>query len=103
MSEKRFRTECVGHITPYFIVDDFSAKKRGKNTSYKAYETGKKKKTDELVDLLNSLYDENEQLKKKLYETERDYLIETSDISDKPYLEEELLKLKKEYGVFDDG
>lgn len=54
------------------------------------------------VALLNNLYDENEQLRKELYESEKHYLIETSDISDKPYLEEELSELKKKYGVIDD-
>ena len=45
---------------------------------------------------------ENEELRQKLYEVEKDYLIETSDISDKPYLEEELSELKKKYGVIGD-
>ena len=62
-----------------------------------------------IVDTCNKLWeqvvkliDENEQLRKELYESEKHYLIETSDISDKPYLEEELSELKKKYGVIDD-
>ena len=77
------------------------------------------------VDLLNSLYDENEQLKweldecannklysrrelekeneqlrKKCFELEKDYLIETNDEVDKAlYLEDDLKKLAKDYGV----
>lgn len=39
---------------------------------------------------------ENKELKDKLFEAEKDYLIETSDISDKLYLDEEIKKLKKE-------
>ena len=56
----------------------------------------------DVVALLNNLYDENEQLRQELYESEKHYLIETSDISDNPYLEEELSELKKKYGVIDD-
>ena len=50
----------------------------------------------------NHYREENEQLRKELYESEKHYLIETSDISDKPYIEEELSELKKKYGVIDD-
>ena len=43
-----------------------------------------------------------EQLQRKCFELEKDYLIETSDISDKIYLEDEINELKKEYGVDDE-
>ena len=43
--------------------------------------------------------EENEQLRKQCFELEKDYLIETSDISDKIYLDDEIRELKKEYGV----
>ena len=50
----------------------------------------------DIVDLLNKLYDENEQLRKELFEARKDYLIETADISDKLFLEYEINELKKE-------
>ena len=49
-----------------------------------------------------ALEEENKELKDKLFEAEKDYLIETADISDKLYLDEEIRKLKKEvYGDFE--
>ena len=42
------------------------------------------------------LSDENEQLKKELFEARKDYLIETADISDKLYLDEMIEKERKE-------
>ncbi len=45
---------------------------------------------------LNELNDENEQLKKKLFEARKDYLIETADISDKLYLDEMIEEERKE-------
>ena len=56
----------------------------------------------QIVDILNSLVDENEQLRKQCFELEKDYLIETSDISDKIYLKDEINELKKKYGVKDE-
>lgn len=55
-----------------------------------------------MVDLNNckgkcsALKMENERLKQELFEARRDYLIETADISDKLYLEEEIEKERKE-------
>ena len=46
-------------------------------------------------DLLNELHEENEQLKKELFEERKDYLIETADISDKLYLDDEIEKERK--------
>lgn len=57
---------------------------------------------EEVVELLNSYEAENRLLKRQLFEVERDYLIETSDISDKIYLEDEIKKLKEQYDVIDD-
>ena len=57
---------------------------------------------EELVGLLNEQQATINQLQRKCFELEKDYLIETSDISDKIYLEDEIKKLKKEYGVIDD-
>ena len=54
------------------------------------------KHREEIVKLLNSLSEENEQLKKELFEARRDYLIETADISDKPYLDDEIEKERRE-------
>ena len=62
-----------------------------------------------LCNRINGLFDkskrlekENKELKDKLFEAEKDYLIETADISDKLYLDEEIRKLKKEvYGDFE--
>ncbi len=51
---------------------------------------------------LNVQQDIINRLQRKCFELEKDYLIETSDISDKIYLEDEIKKLKKEYGVIDD-
>lgn len=45
---------------------------------------------------------ENEQLRKQCFELEKDYLIETSDISDKIFLGDEIKELKQRYGVDDD-
>ena len=38
--------------------------------------------------LLNTLHKKNQQLKQELWETRKDYIIETADISDKPRLQE---------------
>lgn len=51
---------------------------------------------DKVNDIMNVLSDENEQLKKQLFEARRDYLIETADISDKLYLDDEIEKERKE-------
>ena len=40
--------------------------------------------------------DENEQLKQQLFEARKDYIIETADISDKPYYDKEMEELWKE-------
>ena len=50
----------------------------------------------EIVDELNQLNDENEQLKQQLFEARKDYIIETADISDKPYYDKEMEELWKE-------
>jgi len=56
----------------------------------------------ELLNAKEQLEKENKELKDKLFEAEKDYLIETADISDKLYLDEEIRKLKKEvYGDFE--
>lgn len=61
---KRYRTESIKGLTPWFIVDEWSAKKKSdKITSFKSYDTHSKRKCDELTDLLNSYVEENEQLK----------------------------------------
>jgi len=39
---------------------------------------------------------ENARLKEKLFEAEKDYLIETADVSDKLHLEEDIKELKQE-------
>ena len=57
---------------------------------------------EEICDLLNEQQVTIQELQRKCFELEKDYLIETSDISDKIYLEDEIKKLKKEYGVIDD-
>lgn len=44
---------------------------------------------------------ENEKLKKELFEARKDYLIETADISDKLYLEDEIEEERKE--IFGDN
>ena len=48
------------------------------------------------LDLLNELYEKNNELKKDLFETRKDYLIETADISDKLYLDEMIENERKE-------
>ena len=57
---------------------------------------------EEIVGLLNDQQATINQLQRKCFELEKDYLIETSDISDKIYLEDEIKKLKEQYGVIDD-
>lgn len=46
--------------------------------------------------------EENEKLRKQCFELEKDYVIETSDISDKIYLDDEIKELKQRYGVDDE-
>lgn len=47
-------------------------------------------------DYINYLKKQNEQLKQELFEARKDYLIETADISDKLYLEDEIEEERKE-------
>lgn len=62
---KRFRMEIIEGASLPFIVDNDSAKKRSdKITSYHTYETDKKNKCLELVELLNTLYEENQIFRK---------------------------------------
>ncbi len=64
---KRFRMETIGDIMLPFIVDNSTAKKKSDTTTtYHTYETHRKEKCLELVDLLNNFSEENEQLKKQL-------------------------------------
>jgi len=51
---------------------------------------------------IQSLKEENEQLRKQCFELEKDYVIETSDISDRIYLDDEIKELKQKYGVEDE-
>ena len=48
------------------------------------------------------LQEENEQLRKQCFELEKDYVIETSDISDKIYLDDEIKELEQKYSVTDE-
>lgn len=52
-------------------------------------------------DYINYLKKQNEQLKQELFEARKDYLIETADISDKLYLEDEIEEERKE--IFGDN
>ena len=74
--KKRFRMEIIEGASLPFIVDNDSAKKQSdKITSYHTYKTDKKNKCLELVELLNTLHEENEQLRKDredLFYRERD-------------------------------
>ena len=45
---------------------------------------------------IQRLEKENEQLKQQLFEARKDYIIETADISDKPYYDKEMEELWKE-------
>lgn len=56
---------------------------------------------NKICERLNLLSEEKEQLKKELFEARKDYLIETADISDKLYLEDEIEKERKE--IFGDN
>ena len=62
--------------------------------------------TSTACDLFNELSDENEQLKKELFEAKKSYLIETSDIVDRAlYVEDEIEELRVnifEKGIYDD-
>ena len=63
---KRFRMETIGDIMLPFIVDNSTAKKKSDTTTtYHTYETHRKEKCLELVDLLNDFSEENEQLKQQ--------------------------------------
>lgn len=48
-----------------------------------------------VTNILNKLCMDKEELKIQLFESERDYLLETMDISDKCYVAEELEELRK--------
>lgn len=48
-----------------------------------------------LCTLLNGLHEENQELKKELFETKKDYLIETADISDKLHIDEDIENERK--------
>ena len=64
---KRFRMETIGDIMLPFIVDNSTAKKKSDTTTtYHTYETHRKEKCLELVDLLNDFSEENEQLKQEV-------------------------------------
>ena len=64
MIEKRFRMETIGDVMLPCIVDNSTAKKESDTiTTYHTYETHRKEKCLELVDLLNDLSEENKQLK----------------------------------------
>lgn len=63
---KRFRMETIGDVMLPFIVDNSTAKKKSDTiTTYHTYETHRKEKCLELVDLLNDFSEENKQLKKE--------------------------------------
>ena len=49
-----------------------------------------KEKIGEQQATISVLKEENEQLRKQCFELEKDYLIETSDISDKIYMDDEI-------------
>ena len=64
MTEKRFRMETISDTMLPFIVDNSTAKKKSDTiTTYHIYETHRKEKCLELVDLLNDFSEENEVLK----------------------------------------
>ena len=64
MTEKRFRMETIGDVMLPCIVDNSTAKKESDTiTTYHTYETHRKEKCLELVDLLNDFSEENKQLK----------------------------------------
>ena len=63
-NEKRYRMETIDGMTFPFIVDNYSAKKKSDRvTSYHNYETHRKKKCLELVDLLNDYEEQISALK----------------------------------------
>ena len=92
MSEKRFIRNIMGNIYDSEKDKWFEEDWKGKPLDY----------DDDLIVFLNEQQDTINRLQRKCFELEKDYLIETSDISDKIYLEDEIKKLKKEYGVIDD-
>ena len=54
---------------------------------------------EEVVDLLNEQEEEIKRLKDELFEARKDYIVDTADISDKPYLDEMIEEERKEvYG-----
>ena len=58
--------------------------------------TGRLYSDSEVADLLNTVHEENEQLKQQLFEARKDYLIETADISDTLHLDEDIEELRQE-------
>lgn len=89
MSEKRFIYEEEHY--------NFPVKKRIRDTqNNETYDLR------ECCDLLNEQQFIIKRLQRKCLGLEKDYLIETSDISDKIYLEDEIKELKEQYGGSDD-
>lgn len=80
MTTKRFTLSEVGCYRTSLIVDD-----------------GRKMGNTEVVECLNNLHEENEQLKKELFETSKELLWATSDDVDRAlYFENEVEDLRKE-------
>lgn len=84
MSEKRFEVVLNEYDEVEYIMDKEGMEDRD---------------FADFMNFVEELAKENKQLKRKLYECEKDYLIETADISDKPFIEDEINELKKKYGV----
>ena len=72
------------------------------NIKLKELNDDKGKRIISLIRTNKTLKEENEQLRKQCFELEKDYVIETSDISDKIYLDDEIEELKQKYGVADE-
>ena len=84
MTEERFT--CDGKGVCWVIIDN--ERKRMVSSA------------SDIIRLLNKQDKEIERLKGELFEVKCDYLIETSDVSDKIYLEDEIDRLKFEiFGV----
>ena len=97
MTEKRFKVEVYDeNAINGFAVLDLHKPNISKRLKYENVYVGSKEGCEIVCKFGNGLAEENEQLKKELFEARKDYLIETADISDKLYLDEMIEKERKE-------
>ena len=100
-----FEEEVIEKQKVVELLNEQQATIESKEKTITIQKKGLEEYSNQIVDLSKKVKEQQatiNRLQRKCFELEKDYLIETSDISDKIYLEDEIKKLKKEYGVIDD-